>query len=147
MLTVIALVQRYRAQLPERRAELYEEAIEVLLSHWDAARGLTTTNLIAGREWDAGDRRSLLEPVALWMMEQHVREIEAEELRRQLGQRFYEMVGRVARSGQSRRCVSASHPGTQRPARGAWSRHLCLQHLTFQEHLAARRAVRQSRLH
>jgi hypothetical protein len=32
MLTVIALVQRYRAQLPERRAELYEEAIKVLLS-------------------------------------------------------------------------------------------------------------------
>jgi len=40
LLTVIALVQRYRAQLPERRTELYEEAIEVLLGKWDEAKGL-----------------------------------------------------------------------------------------------------------
>ena len=79
MLTVIALVQRYRVKLPERRAELYEEAIEVLLSHWDVAKGLSASMTVAGRELDAGDRRSLLEPIALWMMEQHAREIETAE--------------------------------------------------------------------
>ncbi|MCP4372081.1 MAG: signal transduction protein, partial [Deltaproteobacteria bacterium] len=40
LLTVIALVHRYRAQLPERRSELYEEAVEVLLGRWDEAKGL-----------------------------------------------------------------------------------------------------------
>ena len=59
LLTVIALVQRYRAQLPERRTELYEEAIEVLLGKWDEAKGLETKVSMADRELDAGDRRSL----------------------------------------------------------------------------------------
>jgi hypothetical protein len=38
LLTVVALVQPYRAQLPERRTELYEEAIEVLLGQWDETK-------------------------------------------------------------------------------------------------------------
>jgi formylglycine-generating enzyme required for sulfatase activity len=80
LLTVIALVHRYRAQLPERRSELYEEAIEVLLGHWDEAKGLETSAMIAGRELDSGDRRSLLEPVAFWMHDHNKREIERDEL-------------------------------------------------------------------
>jgi formylglycine-generating enzyme required for sulfatase activity len=138
MLTVIALVQRHRAVLPERRAELYEEAIGVLLSHWDAARGLATTIMIAGRELDAGDRRSLLEPIALWMMEQHAREIEAEELRRQLGQRFHEILGDAV---QARKAVDTFLRVIQERSgllvergQGVYA----FSHLTFQEHLAAR---------
>ncbi len=88
LLTVIALVQRYRAQLPDRRVELYEEAIEVLLVQWDSVKGLPSTEVLQGLELDAGDRRSLLEPVALWMMEQHAREIELDALRHQLRQSF-----------------------------------------------------------
>ena len=126
MLTVIALVQRYRAQLPERRAELYEEAIEVLLSHWDVAKGLSASITVAGRELDAGDRRSLLEPIALWMMEQHAREIEADELRRQLGQRFYEMMGDWRHGGQSRGRFPAIDQRAQRPAGRARAGHLCV---------------------
>jgi len=79
LLTVIALVHRYRAALPERRSELYEEAIEVLLSRWDEAKGLDN-KVIIGRKLDAGDRRAILEPVALWMHEQRRREIELPEL-------------------------------------------------------------------
>jgi len=92
LLTVIALVQRYRAQLPERRVELYEEAIEVLLVQWDAVKGLSATAVLQGLELDAGDRRSLLEPVALWMMEQRLREIELDDLRRRLAQPFKAML-------------------------------------------------------
>ena len=124
MLTVIALVQRYRALLPERRAELYEEAIEVLLGHWDVARGLATTNLIAGRELDAGDRRSLLEPIALWMMEQHAREIEADQLRQQLGQRFYEMLGDWRMAGKAVDAFLQIDSRTQWAVGGARPRHL-----------------------
>jgi formylglycine-generating enzyme required for sulfatase activity len=138
LLTVIALVQRYRAQLPERRSELYEEAVEVLLGKWDEAKGLVDKATLAGRELDAGDRRGLLEPVALWMMERQAREIEADELRRQLGERFFEMLGdwRLAVKAVddflrliNERCGLLAERG-----QGVYS----FSHLTFQEHLAAR---------
>ena len=69
LLTVIALVHRYRASLPDRRSELYEEAVEVLLGKWDEAKGMETEMVLAGRTLDAGDRRSLLAPVAFWLHE------------------------------------------------------------------------------
>jgi formylglycine-generating enzyme required for sulfatase activity len=138
MLTVIALVQRYRARLPERRAELYEEAIEVLLSHWDVAKGLSSAITIAGRELDAGDRRSLLEPVALWMMEQHAREIEAEDLQYQLSQRFKEMLGDDYQAHRAaiglRRLISERSGVLVERGQGIY----VFSHLTFQEYLAAR---------
>lgn len=81
LLTVIALVHRYRAALPEKRAELYEEAVEVLLGAWDKAKGLETEAQLAGRRLDTGDRRSLLEPAAFWLHEQKQRDIESDELR------------------------------------------------------------------
>ena len=40
MLTVIAMVHRDRVKLPDRRAELYAEAVDVLLGKWDEARGV-----------------------------------------------------------------------------------------------------------
>jgi len=72
LLTVIALVHRYRVRLPERRAELYEECVEVLLGYWDEARGVRGYAL-PGLDLDAGDKRSLLEPVAFWMQERELR--------------------------------------------------------------------------
>ena len=39
MLTVIAMVHRDRVKLPDRRAELYGEAVDVLLGKWDEAKG------------------------------------------------------------------------------------------------------------
>jgi formylglycine-generating enzyme required for sulfatase activity len=138
LLTVIALVQRYRAQLPERRTELYEEAVEVLLSKWDEAKGMQETASVVGRELDAGDRRSLLEPVALWMMERRAREIEADELRRQLRERFGTM---FAEAHQAAKAVDAflqligERSGLlQERGQGIYT----FSHLTFQEHLAAR---------
>jgi formylglycine-generating enzyme required for sulfatase activity len=138
LLTVIALVQRYRAQLPERRTELYEEAVEVLLGKWDEAKGLEAKTMMAGRELDAGDRRSLLEPVALWMMEQRAREIEADELRRQLGQRFFEIVGDWRQAGKVvddfLRLINERSGLLAERGQGVYA----FSHLTFQEHLAAR---------
>jgi formylglycine-generating enzyme required for sulfatase activity/energy-coupling factor transporter ATP-binding protein EcfA2 len=80
LLTVIALVHRYRAQLPDRRSELYEEAVEVLMGYWDEAKGLETSASIADWELDSSDQRSLLELVAFWMHEQQKREIGRFEL-------------------------------------------------------------------
>jgi len=84
LLTVIALVHRYRASLPDRRSELYEEAVEVLLGKWDEAKGMETEMILAGRALDAGDRRSLLAPVAFWLHEKKRREIELDDLRKLL---------------------------------------------------------------
>ncbi|OQA20201.1 MAG: Serine/threonine-protein kinase pkn1 [Chloroflexi bacterium ADurb.Bin360] len=92
LLTVIALVQRENVVLPNRRAEFYEEAIEVLLMQWDAGKGLPGITALQGLELDAGDWRSFLEPVALWLMEQRLQEIELYDLRRQLAPPFHAML-------------------------------------------------------
>jgi len=138
LLTVIALVQRYRAQLPDRRVELYEEAIEVLLVQWDAVKGLPATEVLQGLELDAGDRRSLLEPIALWLMEQHAREIELDALRRQLAQPFQTMLKdwrltKKAVNGFIDLINARSGLLTER-GQGIYA----FSHLTFQEYLAAR---------
>ena len=59
MLTVIALVHRDRVQLPERRAELYAEAVEVLLGKWDEARGVEESRILDDYVFDITDRRLL----------------------------------------------------------------------------------------
>ncbi|MCI0520889.1 MAG: SUMF1/EgtB/PvdO family nonheme iron enzyme [Chloroflexi bacterium] len=138
LLTVIALVQRYRAQLPDRRVELYEEALEVLLAQWDAVKGLPSTEVLQGLELDAGDRRSLLEPVALWMMEQRVREIELDDLRARLCEPFVsllkdERLANKAVEGFVGLINARSGLLTER-GQGIYA----FSHLTFQEHLAAR---------
>jgi formylglycine-generating enzyme required for sulfatase activity len=138
LLTVIALVQRYRAQLPERRTELYEEAIEVLLGKWDEAKGLETKTSLAGRELDAGDRRSLLEPIALRMMEQRAREIEVVDLRSRLNQQFIKATGDAQRAEQAvdefLRLINERSGLLAERGQGIYS----FSHLTFQEHLAGR---------
>ncbi|MBN1485616.1 MAG: NACHT domain-containing protein, partial [Chloroflexia bacterium] len=59
MLTVIALVHRDRVKLPDRRAELYDEAVEVLLGKWEEAKGLRETPILDDSSFDAGDKRLL----------------------------------------------------------------------------------------
>ena len=134
LLTVIALVQRYRARLPERRSELYEEAIEVLLGKWDEAKGLQASSDLL----DAGDRRSMLEPIALKMMEARQRTIDASDLKDHLKQQFGkniddELGAERAADAFLRRINERSGLLTER-GRGIYS----FSHLTFQEHLAAR---------
>jgi len=145
LLTVIALVHRYRAQLPERRAELYEECVEVLLGYWDEAKGLRETGL-PGLKLDAGDKRSLLEPVALWMHERQLREVDREMLLRQLRALFEPLsVEGPALSGVEGReagkraeafvaVVGARSGLLQERGLGVYS----FSHLTFQEYLTAR---------
>ncbi len=60
MLQIIALVHRDRGALPDRRVELYDECINVLLERWDKARGIAVP--ISARE-----ARRVLQPVAYWM--------------------------------------------------------------------------------
>jgi formylglycine-generating enzyme required for sulfatase activity/calcineurin-like phosphoesterase family protein len=67
MLQIIALIRFDRGtKLPERRVELYNECVNVLLEKWDIARGLDSI-------LNAQQSRFLLQPIALWLHEKEER--------------------------------------------------------------------------
>ncbi|MFN8457356.1 MAG: SUMF1/EgtB/PvdO family nonheme iron enzyme [Anaerolineae bacterium] len=137
LLTVIAMVHRDRVKLPDRRAELYAEAVDVLLGKWDEARGVAETPILEGKPFDTGDKRLMLQHLALRMHEQQQKELAAEELRRWLGERFYEVIGNwreVARTVDRFLRVIEERTGLL-AARGEGV--YAFSHLTFQEYLAA----------
>ena len=139
LLTVIALVHRYRAGLPERRSRLYEEAVEVLLAGWDRAKGLEAETQLAGRKLDADDRRALLEPAAFWLHEHERREIEKDELRPLLTPPFQAIVGGDERQAHKAveeflRLVGERSGLLVERGMGMYG----FAHLTFQEYLTAR---------
>jgi formylglycine-generating enzyme required for sulfatase activity/energy-coupling factor transporter ATP-binding protein EcfA2 len=137
MLTVIALIHRDRVKLPDRRAELYQEAVDVLLGKWDEARGVQESLILDDRPFDISDRRLVLQQLALAMHEQSIKEIDAGSLReflaRQLGDSVSEprelgtAVGRFLHVIQERTGLLIAR------AEGTYA----FSHLTFQEYLAA----------
>ncbi len=66
LLTILALMNRERGVLPERRIELYRASTETLLQHWQLARGLGRR---LGIVVDAVDTTRILALVALWMQQ------------------------------------------------------------------------------
>jgi len=137
MLTVIALIHRDRVKLPDRRAELYQEAVDVLLGKWDEARGVQDSLVLNGRPFDISDRRLVLQHLALTMHEQASKEIDAEPLRDMLAQQLgdaltdpHELEAAVARFLN----VIRERTGLLvARAEGTYA----FSHLTFQEYLAA----------
>ncbi len=73
LLTIISLVHRYRGHLPERRVELYDECCDVLLFHWDAAKGIA-------RELKATQKRVILQPIAFHLHKNGLREEKREKV-------------------------------------------------------------------
>lgn len=137
MLTVIAMVHRDRVKLPDRRAELYGEAVDVLLGKWEEAKGLAEQAVLDGRPFDTGDRRLMLQSLALRMHEEQRKEIAAGDLRRWLGEMFRPQVGesRVAERAVDRFLGVIEERTGLLVARGEG---VCaFSHLTFQEYLAA----------
>jgi formylglycine-generating enzyme required for sulfatase activity len=140
LLTVIALVHRYRANLPERRSELYEEPVEVLLGNWDAAKpGMQAQLNIGEIQLDSGDRRSLLEPVAFWMHTHRQQEIELDDLRPLLLPTFENLATNGPNAAQKAvdlflRVINERSGMLIESGIGIYD----FAHLTFQEYLAAR---------
>jgi predicted NACHT family NTPase len=133
MLTVIALVHRDRVKLPDRRAELYAEAVDVLLGKRDEARGIKESPILEGRAFDVGDRRLLLQRVALVMHEQGRKEIDTEALWRLLCEHF---AGLCQGEAETRRAAqhflrSVTERSGLLVARGEGV--YAFSHLTFQE--------------
>ncbi|MCP4104398.1 MAG: SUMF1/EgtB/PvdO family nonheme iron enzyme [Desulfobacteraceae bacterium] len=137
MLTVIALVHRDRVKLPDRRAELYAEAVDVLLGKWDEARGVKEISIFEDRPFDTGDKRLALQSIALAMHENQQKEISAEDLNLLLNSIFYpilederetdRVVSRFLDVIEQRTGLLAAR------GEGVYS----FSHLTFQEYLAA----------
>ncbi len=137
LLTVIAMVHRDRVKLPDRRAELYTEAVDVLLGKWEEAKGLSEIPILADKPFDTGDKRLMLQNLALYMQEKEIKEIDVAELRRWLGKQFYESIPNwpeVARIIDRFLQVIEGRTGLL-TARGEGV--YAFSHLTFQEYLAA----------
>jgi len=75
LLTMIAMVHRYRGQLPGRRVELYAEICDVLLGHWAAGKGIQNS-------LSAAQKRVVLQPLAFQMMRSKIRKISTENARK-----------------------------------------------------------------
>jgi formylglycine-generating enzyme required for sulfatase activity len=60
LLTNLCLVHRHRGDLPQKRARLYLECIDVLLEHWRGAKEIRFGV-------DAESGRRILQPAALWL--------------------------------------------------------------------------------
>ncbi|MGH9851453.1 MAG: NACHT domain-containing protein, partial [Blastocatellia bacterium] len=61
LLTILALIHRNGARLPNRRVELYELATKTLLEDWQLARGIPTSKIV--KEHEAAQ---FLWPLAYW---------------------------------------------------------------------------------
>ena len=126
MLTILALVHRYRATLPQRRVDLYEECIAVLLSYWDKAKGI-----IGELDWRR--KRRLLEPLAYWMHLNGIREANRTQIERVIAQSLPNI-------GESESCVSELVEEIRDRSGLLNERGINLygfSHLTFQEYLTA----------
>ncbi len=137
MLTVIAMVHRDRVKLPDRRAELYAEAVDVLLGKWEEAKGVKEIAILPDRPFDTGDKRLMLQGLALYMQEYQKKEVGVGELRAWLAARFGETVpdSRAAEAAVGRFLNVIEERTGLLMARGEGV--YAFSHLTFQEYLAA----------
>lgn len=137
MLTVIAMVHRDRVKLPDRRAELYDEAINVLLGKWDEAKGVQHLSILTDRPFDASDRKLMLLEIAFWMHERDLKEIEGHDLTRVLISRFNKLLNNessVERAVENFIAIIKERTGLiSEHGLGVYR----FSHLTFQEYLAA----------
>ncbi len=144
LLTVIALVHQYRAKLPERRSELYNEATEVLLGYFELGKPGEESKRLARytgtqQEMDAGEKRAFLEPLALAMHQTQVREWDRDQVTELLAHQFHER-GYSQRESQDMAgdfldAVVVRSGLIQEVELGIYG----FLHLSFQEYLTARK--------
>ncbi|MEI2771227.1 MAG: NACHT domain-containing protein [Candidatus Competibacter sp.] len=126
LLTMIAMVHRYRGQLPGRRIELYAEICDVLLGHWRKAKGIQDS-------LTAAQKRVALQPLADAMMKRRLRQISMKEAMAVMAEplQSVNVTGEDATSFLPD--VQASSGLLQESELGEWR----FAHLTFQEYLTA----------
>ncbi len=128
LLQIIALVRRDRGTvLPQRRVELYQECINVLLEKWDMAKGLDI--MLTARE-----AREILQPVALWMHEKDERRSAPAEM---IKEKIREPLEKIGKSGIDPEKLLLNIRDRSGVFMGYSESEFGFTHLSFQEYLAA----------
>jgi formylglycine-generating enzyme required for sulfatase activity len=132
LLTNICLVHYHRGTLPEKRARLYQECIDVLLQHWRESKKIKI-------DVTAQEGRRILQPAALWMHQEKNRiYATADELAPQIEPALKTVKwtnGSAKEFFKTIRDESGLLTG--------WDQeHFGFMHLGFQEYLAAREIQR-----
>ncbi|HEV7668570.1 MAG TPA: SUMF1/EgtB/PvdO family nonheme iron enzyme [Thermoanaerobaculia bacterium] len=143
LLTILALVKRQGIELPERRAELYDLYLRVLLRQWNLARSLSGEPSPA---LEVRETLQILAPLALWMQEESPGKSEVAEgaLRAEVTRRF-----EVQGEGNPVLAADRFLDGVRRHTallidRGG--KRFGFIHPTFQEYLAAVAWVRTAQM-
>jgi energy-coupling factor transporter ATP-binding protein EcfA2 len=126
LLTMIAMVHRYRGQLPGRRVELYAEICDVLLGHWAAGKGIRSP-------LSAAQKRVVLQPLAFQMMRRKVRQISTENAMKIIAV----PLERVGLSGEDAENFLTDLQASSGLFLEQEAKQWGFAHLTFQEYLAA----------
>ncbi len=139
LLSIIALVHRYRARLPDRRVDLYAECVEVLLGHWDEAKAMPVPI-------PPGRALQVLQPLALWM---HAHKLGETDRLAQFGEIEPVIAPYLAGIGLPEADAARTFLNSIRDRSGLLVEYgtdvFGFQHQTFQEYLAAREIAAHQR--
>ncbi|MCB0205847.1 MAG: SUMF1/EgtB/PvdO family nonheme iron enzyme, partial [Anaerolineae bacterium] len=135
LLTMLAMMKRQGVALPERRVQLYHQAVETLISSWNRARGMGRQ--APSRELDPVATIGVLAPLALWIHQESpgVGLVTEWALRQKL-EEIYRGQGAAdppAAAGQFLRDIPAETGLLLARGEGQYG----FIHLTFEEYLAA----------
>lgn len=141
LLSVLAMVHQRNVELPRRRARLYEECTDFLISYWDELKDReSATDLGRAGGLDRDTKRALLEPIALWLHERGEQgtEVDRADLEKQLAAQFValgdaELLAK-RRAAEFLRLIEERSGLLVERSPGVFA----FAHLTFQEYLAAR---------
>jgi formylglycine-generating enzyme required for sulfatase activity/predicted MPP superfamily phosphohydrolase len=126
LLQIVCQVHRERKNLPERRVELYEECVKVLLETWRRAKKLPV-------ELGAAQAQKLLQPLAWWFHSGERREASLAEILPVLAEPLREL-GRPGEGEALLRAIRDQSGLLVFLGQGKWG----FLHQSFQEYLAAR---------
>jgi len=141
LLTMIAMVHRYRGQLPGRRVELYAEICDVLLGHWWAAKQIKERKG-AEESLTAAQKRVILQPLAAEMMLRGKRQISNQEALEIIAEPLKTVNLNKTETLNFLPNVQASSGLLQESEIGEWQ----FAHLSFQEYLAATHFIENKNL-
>ena len=132
LLTMIAMVHRYRGALPGSRVELYSEICEVLLGRWRQSKGIQD-------RLRADQKRTVLEPLAAYMMKKEKRDVSTSEAVKIIKAPLEKVGIPVIEAAKLLSELQSGSGLIVERELGLWS----FAHLTFQEYLTAAHWLKQ----
>lgn len=137
LLTLIAIVHEEQLDLPDRRAELYKQCVDVLLTRWDTSRRLKRK-----REFKPDDKLKLLTEIAWHFHRKGERYLPETELLEVI-ENFLPVIGLEAVQSEAILDEIAAENGLLKEQAHGWHGYL---HLTLQEYFAALYAAENNKL-